>query len=62
MILLFVVIAVVALVLGLALYMTGGALWFGRTSPWGARLDAERRVDAPPEERVRLAGVEREPE
>jgi hypothetical protein len=62
MILVLVVIVVVALVVGLALYMTGGALWFGRSSPWGARLDAEPRVDAPPEERARLAGVEREPD
>ena len=61
-------IAVVALVVGVALYLTGGALWFGKTHPEGDKIeggdedDAERRrfkrVDVPEEEHVMLAGTE----
>ena len=60
-------IVIVAIVLGVALYLTGGALWFGKTSPEGDKIeggqeDAERarfkRVDVPKDEHVMLAGTE----
>ena len=63
---LLVVILVVAIGLGIALYLTGGALWFGKTSPRGDRVEGgadrearpeHQRVDMPEEERVRLAGT-----
>jgi|1186.fasta_scaffold1297855_2 hypothetical protein len=38
-ILLLLIIAVVALVIGAALYFTGGALWFGKTSPKGDQVE-----------------------
>ena len=54
--------------LGIALYLTGGALWFGKTHPEGDKIEgggeasAERpqfkRVDVPQEEHVMLAGTE----
>ena len=66
-ILLLLVIVVVGAVLGIALYLTGGALWFGKTHPEGDKIEgtepgAERsrftRVDVPEEEHVMLAGTE----
>jgi hypothetical protein len=65
-VLLLLIIAVVAAVVGIALYLTGGALWFGKTDPRGDRIegDAEpdarptfKRVDVPEPERVRMAGT-----
>jgi hypothetical protein len=54
-------IVVVAVVLGIALYLTGGALTFRKTSDEG-RTEGERprfkHVDQPPEEHVTLAGTE----
>lgn len=68
-ILLLFVIVVVGGILGIALYLTGGALWFGKTSPEGDKIEggagaggAERprfkHVDVPEEEHVMLAGTE----
>jgi hypothetical protein len=65
-IILLVIIFVLALVLGAAMYLTGGALWFGKTSPKGDRIEGggdrsgspeHKHVDMPEEERVRLAGT-----
>jgi hypothetical protein len=38
-VLLLVIIVGVAAVLGIALYLTGGALWFGKTSPKGDKVE-----------------------
>jgi hypothetical protein len=38
-ILLLFIIVVVAAVIGVALYLTGGALWFGKTSPEGDKVE-----------------------
>jgi hypothetical protein len=65
-ILLLLIIAVVAVVVGIALYLTGGSLWFGKTSPKGDRIEGDagpearstfKRVDNPEPERVRMAGT-----
>jgi hypothetical protein len=66
-ILLLLIILVVAGVLGIALYLTGGALWFGKTSPEGDRIEGgdgemaarpeHKHVDQPEAERVHLAGT-----
>jgi hypothetical protein len=66
-ILLLVIIFAVAAVVGIALYLTGGALWFGKTSPDEDRVEGGggepesrptfKRVDVPEPERVRLAGT-----
>lgn len=64
-----VVVFVLLAIVGIALYLTGGALWFGKTSPKGDRVEGDvdgegqdarprfRHVDQPEEERVRLAGT-----
>jgi hypothetical protein len=66
-ILLLLVIVVVGGVLGIALYLTGGALWFGKTHPEGDKIEGTeaepersrfKRVDVPEEEHVMLAGTE----
>jgi uncharacterized membrane protein len=66
-IILLVLILIVAIVVGAALYLTGGALWWGKTSPKGDRVEGEaetaerprfKRVDQPSEEHVTLAGTE----
>jgi hypothetical protein len=66
-ILLLLLIVIAAVVVGVALYLTGGALWFGKTSPKGDQIEGKepaserprfRRVDMPPEEHVTLAGTE----
>jgi hypothetical protein len=66
-ILLLFIIFVVALVVGIALYLTGGALWFGKTSAKGDMVEGgadeeerpvHKRVDQPESERVRMAGVD----
>jgi hypothetical protein len=68
-ILLLLMIVVVAGVVGIALYLTGGALWFAKTDPERDRVEtgpadgersAHRRVDQPEPERVDLAGAARE--
>jgi hypothetical protein len=68
-ILLLFVLLVVAIVLGVALYLTGGALWFGKTSPEDDKVEGgadgngrptHRRVDQPEPERVRMAGTGRD--
>jgi hypothetical protein len=38
-VLLLVIIVAVAAVLGIALYLTGGALWFGKTHPEGDKVE-----------------------
>jgi hypothetical protein len=57
-ILLLLIIVVVAGVLGLALYLTGGALWFSKpdTDETGDRPE-HKHVDQPEPERVHLAGT-----
>jgi hypothetical protein len=66
-ILLLLLIVVVGGVLGIALYLTGGALWFGKTHPEGDQIEGSeaggrrsrfKRVDMPKEEHVMLAGTE----
>jgi hypothetical protein len=66
-ILLLLVIVVVGGILGIALYLTGGALWFGKTAKGGDRTEGggggtgerpeHKHVDQPEPERVRLAGT-----
>jgi hypothetical protein len=63
-ILLLLIILVVAIVLGIALYLTGGALWFGKTSTKDELVEGDERpthrtVDQPEPERIRMAGTER---
>jgi hypothetical protein len=50
-ILLLVIIVAVAAVIGIALYLTGGALWFGKTSRKGDQVegDGSERFDRRPE-------------
>jgi len=66
-ILLLLLIVVVGGVLGIALYLTGGALWFGKTHPDGDKVEGSgaggerprfKRVDMPESEHVMLAGTE----
>jgi hypothetical protein len=42
-ILLLLIIVVVAAVIGIALYLTGGALWFGKTSSGGDKVEGSDR-------------------
>jgi hypothetical protein len=67
-ILLLVIIAIVAVVLGVAMYLTGGALWFGKTDPERDRIEgdtdsdtggrpAHKRAEPPKPERVHFAGT-----
>jgi hypothetical protein len=61
-------IVVVGGVVGIALYLTGGALWFGKTHPEGDKIEGSdagsakrprfKRVDVPEEEHVMLAATE----
>ena len=44
-ILLLLIIAVVAVVIGIALYLTGGALWFGKTSAKGDKIEGSDRSE-----------------
>jgi hypothetical protein len=67
-ILMLLVIVVAGGVLGIALYLTGGALWFGKTHPEGDKIEGGgedgtgrprfKSVDVPEEEHVMLAGTE----
>jgi hypothetical protein len=40
-ILLLLIIVVIAAVIGIALYLTGGALWFAKTSPGGDKIEGD---------------------
>jgi len=51
-IILVVIIVVVALALGVAFYLTGGALWAGKTSPKGDRIEGGPDTDHRPEHRT----------
>ena len=42
-ILLLLIIVVVGAVIGIALYLTGGALWFGKTNPGGDKVEGDER-------------------
>jgi len=59
-VLLLFIIAVVAVVLGIALYVTGGALWFGKTSAKGDQIegDGDGRSDRPEHKRVTSETIE----
>ena len=66
-IILVVIIVVIALVLGVAFYLTGGALWAGKTSAKGDRIegggDAEHRPEhrtatSPTTENTEVVGAE----
>ena len=68
-ILLLLIIAVVAAVIAVAMYITGGALWFGKTSPKGDQVEGDRgrfhrpehkRVSSETIENTELAGTKRE--
>jgi hypothetical protein len=53
------VIVIAAIVLGVALYLTGGALWFSKPDADGdGKRPRFKRVDVPKEEHVMLAGTE----
>jgi hypothetical protein len=60
-ILLLLIIAAVAAVIGIALYLTGGALWFGKTSREGDQVegsDREGRFQRPRHKEVTSKTVE----
>ena len=47
-VLLLLIIIVVGGGIGLALYLTGGALWFGKTSPKGDQIEGDSDSDTEP--------------
>ena len=51
-IILAIIIVVVALGLGIAFYLTGGALWAGKTSAKGDRIEGGANADHRPEHRT----------
>jgi flagellar basal body-associated protein FliL len=51
-IILAIIIVVVALGLGIAFYLTGGALWAGKTSAKGDRVEGGANADHRPEHRT----------
>jgi hypothetical protein len=60
-ILLLLIIVAVAAVIGIALYFTGGALWFGKTSPEGDKVegsDRDGRVQRPRHKKVTSETIE----
>jgi len=59
-ILLLLIIVAVAAVIGAALYFTGGALWFGKTSPSGDKVegDGDGRFERPEHKRVTSETIE----
>jgi hypothetical protein len=59
-ILLLVIIVAVAAVIGIALYLTGGALWFAKTSPEGDKVegDGSRRFKRPEHKTVTSETIE----
>ncbi|HWK28998.1 MAG TPA: hypothetical protein VNS09_20720 [Solirubrobacter sp.] len=60
--LLLLIIVIAAVVIGAALYLTGGALWFRKTSPQGDKVEgsdqAEGRFDRPEHKRVTSETIE----
>jgi hypothetical protein len=69
-VLLLLIIVVVAAVLAVAMYLTGGALWFGKTSPKGDKVEGDgegssrrpkhKRVTSETIENTELAGTRRD--
>ena len=59
-ILLLLIIVVVGAVIAVAMYLTGGALWFGKTSPQGDKVegDGERPSNRPTHKRVTSETIE----
>jgi hypothetical protein len=59
-ILLLLIIVVVGGILAIALYLTGGALWFGKTSPEGDKIegDGEQTPRRPTHKRVTSETIE----
>ena len=58
-ILLLLIIVAVAAVIGLALYLTGGALWFGKTSPEGDKIEGRsERFSRPRHKKVTSKTIE----
>jgi hypothetical protein len=59
-ILLLLIIVVVAGVIGIAMYLTGGALWFAKTSKKGDQVEGsdEGRFDRPEHKRVTSETIE----
>jgi hypothetical protein len=51
-VILILIIVVIAAVLGVALYVTGGALWFGKTSRKGDRIEGEEADGRRPEHKA----------
>lgn len=51
-IILVVIIVVIALILGIAFYLTGGALWAGKTSAKGDRVEGGADTEHRPEHRT----------
>jgi hypothetical protein len=57
--LLLLIIVGVAAVLGIALYLTGGALWFGKTSPKGDKVEGrDGRFERPEHKAVTNESIE----
>jgi hypothetical protein len=58
-ILLLLIIVAVAAVIGIALYLTGGALWFGKTSPEGDKVEGgDGRFKRPEHKKVTSETIE----
>jgi hypothetical protein len=57
-ILLLLIIAAVAAVIGIALYFTGGALWFGKTSQQGDEVEGSGRFQRPEHKEVTSETIE----
>jgi hypothetical protein len=59
-ILLLLIIVVVAGIIAVAMYLTGGALWFGKTSPEGDKIegDGEQASHRPTHKRVTSETIE----
>jgi hypothetical protein len=59
-VLLLLIIVVVAAVFAVAMYLTGGALWFGKTSPEGDKVegDGDRPLRRPEHKRVTSETIE----
>ena len=59
-ILLLVIIVAVAAVIGIAMYLTGGALWFGKTSPEGDKIEggSSERASRPKHKKVTSKSLE----
>jgi len=59
-ILLLVIIVAVAGVIGIAMYLTGGAFWLGKTSPKGDKVEGDEsgRFERPEHKRVSSETIE----